>query len=323
MITVEDLRAAAAARGCHLTPSRMTAWRSWGLLPPLVGGSHGRGRGRKYFWRDPEVLDRAVTADWLLARRSRTDYALVGLWYAGFRVDPRKGHAALLREAQRVQASIVAGARRYRSNTEIDRLGDMAATIARHLAVQQSWDVVGKQAMSDFLADLLPAFAGLETLGAEVMDPLQVVLGRMAPAMGEEASEILAEPLLALATALSPPNRVRALKAASLRDLQRAHRYWRAAISLMARIMDQMPNGTLSVGLKEWCHFSVFLGGMGAFELLLSMVSRGDDPRLRATFLLCASRSRQAAVNGWRASDNSPEFPEVLFPIWSGWKLGA
>lgn len=319
MITVEDLRVAAASRGCHLSLRRMSEWRSLGLLPPLVGGSHGRARGRKYWWRDADVVDRAVAADWLLAQRSRSDFALAGLWYAGFRVDPRKAHAALLREARRVQASIAAGARRYRSNTAVDRLGDMAAAIARHLAAQQSWDVAGKRAMSDLLADLLPAFAGLEPLGrAEVLDPLQEVLSRIAPTIAEEDRQFCVEPLLALATALSPPSRLRALNAASLRDLQRAHRYWRAVMSLTRRTAEQISNTSPEADLKERLLFPVVIGRMGAFELLLSMVSHGDDPRLRATFLLCATRMRRLA-----AGKIESEAPNELIAIWSGWKLIA
>ena len=62
--------------------SQLVAWRKDGLLPPLA--STGLGSGRTYYWREPDILERAQAVHDGLRRHGRSDVVVVELWLRGF-----------------------------------------------------------------------------------------------------------------------------------------------------------------------------------------------------------------------------------------------
>jgi hypothetical protein len=74
-----------AKTGRHVEARTLTDWRNRGLLPKLTERGQGHGRGKAYFWTDPDILDRvALVADlpsW------ETDRTILALWSWGFEGD--------------------------------------------------------------------------------------------------------------------------------------------------------------------------------------------------------------------------------------------
>jgi hypothetical protein len=223
--TIEELLERAGARGCRLTRRTATSWVSAGILPPLCSRGMGRRRGKRYWWKERDVVDRAVAGWRLLSMRGRIVFALAGLWYAGFRLDPEKALGALLSEAERARTSIPKGARRFHGLEPADRLGTMAGWMARRLSAEQRWDRESKNAASDLIAQTMEAFAGLERLDVnDVAGLIKVVFARSWGNQVSEEADAVSAFMAKLLVAISPPNRIRIVRSASPRDLQRAHR---------------------------------------------------------------------------------------------------
>ena len=74
---------ALAAGGRQVSLETLARWRKDGLLPPLA--SHGgRGAGRCYYWREPDIQAQAETVHDALRRHGGGDAAVLGLWLRGF-----------------------------------------------------------------------------------------------------------------------------------------------------------------------------------------------------------------------------------------------
>src|SRR5690242_13093600 len=89
MITPKQLRQALADIGRAVSARQLTDWRAKGLLPPLKQVGEGRGSGARFFWGEPDVLDRAATVYDALALKSRVQPALLAIWFAGYSVPIR------------------------------------------------------------------------------------------------------------------------------------------------------------------------------------------------------------------------------------------
>lgn len=72
--------------GYKVTKRRLTDWRERGIMPPLCSAGQGRGKGRCYFWSEPDVLKHAITVCELLAYYRRVDDIYLPLWLLGFGV---------------------------------------------------------------------------------------------------------------------------------------------------------------------------------------------------------------------------------------------
>src|ERR1700760_943882 len=72
--------------GRPVTLTELVRWRKDGLLPPLAAHGLGKGRGRTYYWREPDIFPQARTAFDLLAKYGRTDAVTRMLWLSGFAV---------------------------------------------------------------------------------------------------------------------------------------------------------------------------------------------------------------------------------------------
>jgi hypothetical protein len=64
----------------------LTDWRAKGYLPPLQVKGLGKGRGKSYFWSDPNVIERALLVDEALQSQCRGENILFILWLFGYDV---------------------------------------------------------------------------------------------------------------------------------------------------------------------------------------------------------------------------------------------
>jgi hypothetical protein len=244
---------------------------------------------------------------------------LAGLCYAGYRVEPKKALHVLLLEAKRVRASIPRGARSYRGVKVVDRLGAMAGSIASRIAAQHKWDRDATNAASDLVVQVLAAYAGLEHLDVnDVSDLLKVLFADSWSGQAHDGQDAAGAFIAELLDALSLPNRIRILRSVSPRDFQRTQRYWRAGLLLLRRLATNGMKATHSVSFDDRLMISVLAGGSGFFHLMLEIIVRGGEPRLRASFLLLAGRLRQL-VGG---EDGEGQPLVELFAIWDEWRFG-
>jgi hypothetical protein len=73
-----------AKTGRRVSERKLTDWRARELLPKLSEKGNGRGKGKVYFWTQPDILDRvAFVAD---HKGWDTSRVLLVLWCCGFEV---------------------------------------------------------------------------------------------------------------------------------------------------------------------------------------------------------------------------------------------
>src|SRR4051794_17432025 len=62
----------------------LTDWRRKGYLPPLQVRGLGQGKGKRYFWSEAKVIDRALLVDEALYSSYRGSKLLFVLWLFGY-----------------------------------------------------------------------------------------------------------------------------------------------------------------------------------------------------------------------------------------------
>ena len=81
-----ELIIALAAEGRVVTLANLAGWRKEGLLPALASQGLGTGKGRSYYWKEPEILAHACATFDLLRKYGRPETVLWMLWLHGFSV---------------------------------------------------------------------------------------------------------------------------------------------------------------------------------------------------------------------------------------------
>jgi hypothetical protein len=71
-------------RDIPLSKRVLTDWRAKGYLPPLHVKGLGQGKGKTYFWSDPQVIERALLVDEALQSNYRGRKILFILWLFGY-----------------------------------------------------------------------------------------------------------------------------------------------------------------------------------------------------------------------------------------------
>jgi hypothetical protein len=66
--------------------AELAVWRKDGLLPPLASHGLGPGKGKSYYWREPNIVSQACTAFDCLKKYGRSDTAIWMLFLSGFRI---------------------------------------------------------------------------------------------------------------------------------------------------------------------------------------------------------------------------------------------
>lgn len=81
-----ELILALAEDGRHVTLANLAGWRKEGLLPPFASQGLGTGKGRSYYWKEPDICDHARATYDLLKKYGRPEIVLWMLWLHGFSV---------------------------------------------------------------------------------------------------------------------------------------------------------------------------------------------------------------------------------------------
>jgi hypothetical protein len=129
-VSERELLGLLAASGRTVPLAALAHWRRDGLLPPFA--SQGQGRGRTYYWREPDILPHAQAAFDLLQTGIGRDAVLLGLFFTGF-VSPLPQIRRAWQHRERMQAS--ATAFRFK---DVDGCGELPETGAESFASQHS-----------------------------------------------------------------------------------------------------------------------------------------------------------------------------------------
>ena len=81
-----ELIVALAEEGRIITLANLAGWRKEGLLPALASRGLGTGKGRAYYWNEPEIVAHAYATFDLLRKYGRPETVLWMLWLHGFSV---------------------------------------------------------------------------------------------------------------------------------------------------------------------------------------------------------------------------------------------
>ncbi len=81
-----ELVVALAQEGRIVTLANLAGWRKEGLLPALASQGLGTGKGRAYYWNEPEIVAHACATFDLLRKYGRPETVLWMLWLHGFAV---------------------------------------------------------------------------------------------------------------------------------------------------------------------------------------------------------------------------------------------
>lgn len=137
MVSQTQLVAELQRRGYHVTERQLRDWRVRGLLPPLNLRSQGRGLGVVRYWEDNEIiLSQAITVCDFLDRNGRAKWALLGLWFAGYKVK--------LETVRRLWLELLARTRKEWLGNALskeeceDALGDLSSRLAKGLC-HEAW----------------------------------------------------------------------------------------------------------------------------------------------------------------------------------------
>jgi hypothetical protein len=97
--TAEDLITILDRYHIPMTGRRLTDWSERGLLPPRQRGP-GTGREPRYFWSEPDIVDRVVILSRLMKRYGRVDHIYVPFWLMGYDLE-EPARSACYRRARR------------------------------------------------------------------------------------------------------------------------------------------------------------------------------------------------------------------------------
>jgi hypothetical protein len=83
-LTPENLRAELCLRGCPTSKRWILECVRKGLLPALSERGKGQGRGKRYFWGDPAIVEQAVAIFILRDLKYPTSVLRLSIWLMGF-----------------------------------------------------------------------------------------------------------------------------------------------------------------------------------------------------------------------------------------------
>lgn len=81
-----ELILAMAKSGRAISLATLAGWRREGLLPPLASHGLGMGKGKSYYWTEPNIVVHASIAFDLLRKYRRPEQVVWMLWLSGFLV---------------------------------------------------------------------------------------------------------------------------------------------------------------------------------------------------------------------------------------------
>lgn len=147
MITTDQLITRLLEVGISRESRVLTDWRQRGILPPLRKRGQGKGKGSIYVW-DEDILEQAIAAHWLLERLNRSDEALLGLWFSGFKICPEKARNAWINHLDRLKNRRQQAASHYK-----DGFLGLGHSWSRQLRKKHSQDKSSTDAILSFMRE--------------------------------------------------------------------------------------------------------------------------------------------------------------------------
>ena len=106
MISADELQRQMQEVGCPVTARRLTDWRSKRLLPPLASRGRGKGRGKIYFWKDPDILARTRFLHFAFTHGATAEIAMLSLVHGGFDVEPKMAKGVWIKYLTKLERQI-------------------------------------------------------------------------------------------------------------------------------------------------------------------------------------------------------------------------
>jgi len=218
--------------GRAVSLANLAGWRKEGLLPPLASHGLGTGKGKSYYWREPNIVAHACATYDLLRRFGRPETALWMLWLSGFpvplrqfrRVWAHRGRTLLLRSAWLTTKSVPKLNRSAKPDRSASRL----------------------HGTSQLFLQVALAFAGTlepdERDGAAIIRVIERALARVSKLNGMpmEADDHLAERLWVIARVMAATlERSDLVSATSDTEMRQAQHYLQLAGALLQRCDDR------------------------------------------------------------------------------------
>lgn len=110
-ITEDDLIKALEERDIPVNKRVLTDWRRRYYLPSLRSQGRGQGKGRDYFWTDPDLMERAVLVDELLCDGFKGTELNLVLWLFGYESPLPIVRNRLLAGIEKVERAMTGGNR--------------------------------------------------------------------------------------------------------------------------------------------------------------------------------------------------------------------
>lgn len=315
--------------GYRLSARQITDWVQKGLLPPLQQLGRGRGRGKEYFWSDPEVITQATVVSTYLAWTHRAEVTLLLTWFAGFPTPIDRVRSAWLRLLSR-ETSLVAG--KFRDPFDLEESIRRAVRRQHKESLLHQWPMTLATSLS--LAVLTNEFDPLDALTVDDERRLTQELEQLlhesgdSPKIGVTAIETVKRGLHFLHRTFSPQQRLRIVELAATQDLINAQRDWRelthfASATLRHVLPGPVDHRPSSFGQRKLTHWYPLwwrlVGALGPHIILLDCALRqaGYREAMNASIVIL-SEARQkvdwAAELRW-ARRNRAISPQLMHRV--------
>ena len=145
-ISPSELKVELCRRGHAVSERALIDWRQKGMLPLLQSRGRGQGKGKKYYWWSPRIIDHAAGVDELMKLNVPNDEARLIIWLSGFPVRAEKIREAWLSRLGKLETKLDLEKReiiedRGSEFTAVeDEISALTAKYARKLAVQFGLD---------------------------------------------------------------------------------------------------------------------------------------------------------------------------------------
>jgi hypothetical protein len=294
---IEQLR----RRGHRVTARQLTDWRAKGLLPLLVQQGRGRGPGANYFWWEPDIVDHAATVCELLDRRARIETALLGTWFAGFKIDIARVRKAWLARLIRAQSSIEREASR-RGELE-DLLGGWSLRLAKNQARSVG---LPYRDLDDLLLVVLntvfdPNYRFVLADNLDLIEIANRFLWSTTSAQSNFApltAESFERTFTFVREKLSLTSIQKLVSSASDDELADAHRRWLACMNAVGWLVKATASGKLTNDLGDFGKRIAIAFGPYCVLVLLYLARHGTGPMMDATIELLDEFDHRVSGSG-------------------------
>ena len=272
MTTPHQLRAALFESGYSVSERQLRDWRTEGLLPPLCVRGSGRGKGKSFYWDDPEILNRAKALCEVIRRRARFAHAHhLELWFAGYPVPTETTREAWIESLRRTEQSILHGA------SDADGIEDALSPLATLLsrAVETQIGIAAGKIHPLALEVVIALFARTPTFESLDDGSLATLanewLSRASPrqSLSRISEETLTTGLTFIHRNMSLPRIRSVVSSASGHEFERAHIRWQRIQAVVKKLVEHIHQGRPSPALEAvGIRIAITFGSICMFALI-------------------------------------------------------